>query len=133
MDAADGDRNPSILWILEYVIDARAELGGADEAHAMLDRLWRVIDRAGEQPANWLPVMALLAARRGRVAEAALLIGRMGRGGDRAEVMYYALDLQRIERARAIAREALGDAETERLIAAGATLDDAAARALSLR
>ncbi|HSV69054.1 MAG TPA: winged helix-turn-helix domain-containing protein [Methylibium sp.] len=133
VDAADGDRNPSMLWILEYVIHARAELGRLDEAHALIGRLWQVMDRTGEQPGPWLPAMALLAALRGRASEAALLIGRLSHGGANPEVTYQPIDLQRIERARAIAREALGKAEIERLIAAGAALDDAAVRTSSLR
>jgi len=130
---AGGDSDPSMPWILEYVILSRAELGLLDAAHALLDRLWRVIERGREPPAPWLPLMTLLAALRGRATEAAQLIGRLGHDGAVRQVIYGAQDLEKVERARAIVLAALGETEAERLIAAGAALGDDEIRAVAMR
>lgn len=133
VDCAGGDSDPSMPWILEYVILSRAELGRLDAAHALLDRLWRVIERGREPPAPWLPLMSLLAALRGRAVEAAQLIGRLGRDGAARQVIYGAQDLGKVERARAIVLAALGPADLERWIAAGAVLGDTEVRAMAMR
>jgi predicted ATPase/DNA-binding winged helix-turn-helix (wHTH) protein len=131
VEAADGDRDASLAWILEYVIQALTELGRLDEAHALLGRLLRLLELWAEPAALWLPVMTLLAAQRGRVHEAALLLGRMGHDG--RHVSYSAPALHNVERARAAAVTALGEAEVRRLIAAGQALDDNEIRALAMR
>ena len=133
VDRAGGDSDPSMPWILEYVILSRAELGLLDAAHALLDRLWRVIERGREPPAPWLPLMSLLAALRGRAVEAAQLIGRLGHDGAARQVIYGAQDLGKVERAHAIVLAALGKAEVERWIAAGAALGDDEIRAVAMR
>jgi hypothetical protein len=133
VDAGDGDRDLSISWILEYVAHAQAELGLLDEAHALVARLWRVLERWGESPSLWLPLMALVAALRGRAAETALLVGRMRHDAAARHVSYSAPSRQTVQRVHAIAVAALGEAETERLIAAGAALGDDEARAVTLR
>jgi len=133
VDARDGDRDTSIFWILEYVIEAQAELGRLDEAHALVTRLWRVLERWSESPALWLPLMTLVAALRGRAAETAQLIGRIRHDAVARHVSYSAPSLQTVERVHAIAVAALGEAETERLIAAGASLSDDEVRAVTLR
>jgi predicted ATPase/DNA-binding winged helix-turn-helix (wHTH) protein len=133
VEAADGDRNASLPWILEYVIQALAELGRLDEAQVLLDRLLQVLQRWAEPPAPWLPVMALLAALRGRASEAALLIGRLLHDGAARHVSYSAPALHNVERARAAAVTALGEAEVQRLTGAGAALTDDDIRALAMR
>ena len=133
VDAGDGDRDTSIAWILEYLIQAQAELGLLDEAHALVARLWRVFERWGESPSLWLPVMTLVAAQRGRAAETALLIGRMRHDAVARHVSYSAPSLQTMERVHAIVVSALGEAETERLIAAGGALSDDEVRAVTSR
>ena len=133
VDCAGGDSDPSMPWILEYVILSRAELGLLDAAHALLERLWRVIERGREPPAPWLPLMTLLAALRGRAAEAAQLIGRLGHDRAVRQVIYGAQDLDKVERARAIVLAALGEAEVQRLIVAGAALGDDEIRAAAMR
>jgi predicted ATPase/DNA-binding winged helix-turn-helix (wHTH) protein len=133
VDAADGDRNASLPWILEYVIQPLAELGRLDEAHALLGRLLRVLEEWAEPPAPWLPLMTLLAAQRGRAAEAALLLGRMGHDVAARQVSYSAPALRNVERARAAAVSALGEAEVRRLMSAGEGLDDNEMRAVAMR
>lgn len=133
VEAADGDRNASLPWILEYVAQALTELGRLDEAHALLGRLLRVLEQWAEPPAPWLPLMALLAAQRGRAPEAALLLGRMGHDGAARHVSYSAPARHNIERARAAAVAALGEAEFRRLITAGEALDDEQIRVVAMR
>jgi predicted ATPase/DNA-binding winged helix-turn-helix (wHTH) protein len=133
VDAADGDRNASLPWILEYVIQPLAELGRLDEAHALLGRLFRVLEEWAEPPAPWLPLMTLLAVQRGRAAEAALLLGRMGHDVAARQVSYSAPALHNVERARAAAVSALGEAEARRLMSAGEALDDNEIRAVAMR
>lgn len=132
VDAGDGDRDTSVAWVLEYVIQAQAELGLLDEAHALLGRLWGVLERWGESPALWFPLMTLVAALRGRATETALLIGRVGHEAARS-VSYSAPSLSAVQRARMIAVTALGEAEVERLITAGAALGDKEIRAVVMR
>jgi len=133
VDAGNGDRDTSILWILEYVIHAQAELGLLDEAHGLVARLWRVLERWGESPSLWLPLMTLVAARRGRATESALLTGRLRHDAVVRNVNYSAPSLRTVEDAHAITVAALGKAEVERLIAAGAALNDDEIRAVALR
>jgi hypothetical protein len=77
--------------------------------------------------------MTLLAAQRGRAAEAALLLGRMGHDVAARQVSYSAPALRNVERARAAAVSALGEAEVRRLMSAGEGLDDNEMRAVAMR
>jgi predicted ATPase/DNA-binding winged helix-turn-helix (wHTH) protein len=130
---AGGDRNASLPWILEAVIQALTELGRLDEAHSLLGRLLRVLEEWAEPPAPWLPLMTFLAAQRGRATEAALLLGRMSDDGAARQVSYSVPALHNVARARAAAARALGEAEVTRLIAAGKALDDNEIRAVAMR
>lgn len=133
VDAADGDRDASLPWILQYVVQALTELGRLDEASVLLGRLWRVLEAWAEQPALWLPVTALVAARRGRASEAALLIGRLEHDRATLRVSCGVPAQRNVERARAAAVTVLGEAEVQRQMAAGAALGNDEIRAVAMR
>lgn len=110
-----------------------AHLSGDElaEAHALARAGWPQALRF-EMQAWWADYLALLAALEGRPADAARLAGYADAVYLRHQDHRQANEAAAVERARALARAALGDAEAARLQAEGARLRDEDIAAIAL-
>jgi hypothetical protein len=124
IDAADGDENPNLPWVLQGLMAALVGLRQGEEARRLAARACRAGNRLGVL--NILPELPAIAALLNRFEAAALLIGHARQRREAQGVKLDAQQRSRLARAQAAASEKLGTARVEALLEAGQVLTDEA-------
>jgi len=129
IDASMGSGKGNLPWVLQGLLTALVQIGSVDEAHALVPRAWAASAQFGAPVVA--PMVALLAALRGRFAAAAQLVGHARAAFAAHQMVMDAEDGKVMVQIQTLCSAALGATAFEPLVEQGRSLDDSTALALA--